>query len=504
LIATQVHEEGSVLIGEPKSHSECFLEARVLDDEGLFVSIVDSKERYRGLAILAVIRWLRRMAQTSDGMCRLISNAIEVETIRKIMVTDPFLKKDIVVPLHTLFLTLMADQQFKIAASRAYASAFAAVAAVYAEGKGTSQNSLFGLSVQFLNRYIYVEGMITELNFFTTLSTSLSEMLVSRRHHFPETKTLSHRRYYPIIADLKVIFTLPSTSRYFCGVSFDHILLIFRTYQFLHPQKRMAAHHVEFESNDWMVAFNLYIGISGLFDYFVNWFDALDSIESPLSPVSHAPLPTVFEHTLSVLSVLMDWQTNFLHDMPQDNLPLLASSHDGKQHLTLHIENQEKSFHIYLHRYFATCIHEATRFPHLIETIDQIQTYLLVQQSSNEMTLVSMLDQPLAVLVWETQIRAGTWRRNGAVRLPPPPPSPPPLFHSAHTCLLLTADERSNPQLWRASLLPCLQRYGHPLPPGPSFLSLPHSLPSAHGHSYGFKPLLEPNYLSILLTEISL
>lgn len=416
MIATKVHEEGSALIGEPKSHSECLLEAKVLDGEGLFVSIVDSKERYRGPAILAVIRWLHRVAQTSDGMCRLISDAVDPRTLREIMVTDPYLTKEIVIPLHTLFLTLMADQQFKIAASRAYASAFSDVAAVYGVGKGTSQNSLFGLSVQFLNRYIYVEGMITELNFFTTLATSLSEMLVPRRNQFPDTKTLTSRRYYPIIADLKVIFTLPFTSRYFCGVSFREILSIFRTYQFLHPQERQTTHHVEFETNDWMVAFNLYIGISGLFDYFVNWFDSLDSIESPMSPVSHTPLPTVFEHTLLVLSELFDWQANFLNDQPLDYLPLLYTHEvDSVEYITLHRDQRKRSFHIYLHRYFTTCIRESTRFAHLTETIDQIQTYLLVEQTSNEMTLSTMLDQPLAVLVWESQIRAGMWRRNGAV-----------------------------------------------------------------------------------------
>jgi hypothetical protein len=421
----KVHEEGSELIGARRSHSDCSLDAKTLDEEGFFVSIVDSKERYRGPAILAVIRWLHRMAQTSDGMCRLISNAFDSKIIREIMVTDPYLTKQIVVPLHTLFLTLMADQQFKIAAARAYASAFAAVAVVYGEGKGTSQNSLFGLSVQFLNRYIYVEGMITELNFFTTLATSLSEMLVPRCSQFPDTKTLSHRRYYPIIADLKVVFTLPFTSRYFCGVSFVEILSIFRTYQFLHPQERQVTHHVEFETNDWMVAFNLYIGISGLFDYFVNWFEFLEAIESPPSPVSHDPLPTVFEHTLSVLSELLDWQVNFLSHQSRDDLPILNSHKlGGDEYLTLHREQTKRSFHLYLHRYFSTCIRESARFPHLTETIDQIQTYLLVEQASDEMTLAAILDQPLAVLVWESQIRSGMWRRNGAVSPPPPNRSP--------------------------------------------------------------------------------
>lgn len=411
-LATKVHDEGFETIGEPKHHSACLVEAKLLEEDGLFVSIVDSRERQRNNAILAVIRWLHRMAQTSDGMCRLISNAIVPEQIKQIMVTDPYLLKPVVIPLHTLLLTLMADQKFKICASRGYALAFAEVAAIYAEGKGTSQNSLFGLSVQFLNRYIYVEGMITQLNFFSTLSSSLVNLLVPRRNQFPNSKTLTHRRYYPIIGDLKVVFTLPFTSRFFCGVSFEDMLSIFSAYQFLHPQERQITHHIEFETTDWMVAFNLYIGISGLFDYFVNWFESLDSIESPISPITSTPLPTVFEHTLMVLTALWHWQLDFLKDHDCIQLPLLGCDSGS---VILYPNQSKKSFHLYLHRYFATCIRESARFPHLTDTIDQIQNYILVESSANEMLLSSMLDFPLTVLVWESQIRAGLWRRNGGV-----------------------------------------------------------------------------------------
>ena len=84
---------------------------------------------------------------------------------------------------------------------------------------------------------------------------------------------------------------------------------IFSAYQFLHTQKRFVSHHVEFESTDWMIAFN---GISGLFDYFVNCFESLDSIEPPISPITVSPLSTVFEHVLMVLNALLKWQSSFL------------------------------------------------------------------------------------------------------------------------------------------------------------------------------------------------
>jgi hypothetical protein len=416
-VATKVHEDGAGLIGEPTlTHEVCSTGAKLLQEDGLFVSIVDSKENERCASFLAVVRWLFRLAQTSDGMCRLISNALDSERLRQIMITDPYLAKGLVLPLHTLLLTLMADQQFKIAASRAYVMAFAQVATIYSSGLGTSQNSLFGLSVQFLNRYLYVEGLITELGFFSTLSSSMVQMLVPQRHNFPETKTLTHRRYYPIISDLKVIFTLPFTSRYFCGVSFDDMLEIFGSYQFLHPQERLISRHVEFESTHWMVAFNLYIGISGLFDYFVNWFEPLDSIESAVSPISSKPLPTVFEHVLLVLNALLEWQSSFF-DQDWVACPLLGSNKSAEATLEIYPTRRERSFHLFLHRYFSTCIRECARFAHLSETIDQIQSYLLVEQSSKDFTVAAMLDLPLNVLVWETEIRAGLWRRNGSVSL---------------------------------------------------------------------------------------
>ena len=95
---------------------------------------------------------------------------------------------------------------------------------------------------------------------------------------------------------------------------------IFSAYQFLHRQKRFVSHHVEFESTDWMIAFN---GISGLFDYFVNCFESLDSIESPMSPITVSPLSTVFEHVLMVLNALLKWQSSFLW---RPRLEFLSSS----------------------------------------------------------------------------------------------------------------------------------------------------------------------------------
>ena len=345
-------------------------------------------------------------------MCRLITKNLPVENIQKIMRTDPYLTQNVVVPLHGLILTLMADQDFKIACSRAYALSFSEVSQIFSSGLGTSQNSLFGLSIQFLNRYFYVEPLITELNLFPAISSSLKSITVSNFTNFQKSKALINRRYYHTIGDLKVIMNLSNTSRYFWEISSRDILDIFSTYQYCHPQVRRVTTHIEIEANDWMVAFNLFISISSIFEHFVSWFENVDSIKSQPSPITSNQLPTVYEHMYSIVQELLNWQNTFFEQSNWNSylIPFL----DNKSFKICN-EFSEKSFHLYLHRYFSNCIKEASRFTHLIESMSQIQSYLYNLIPSDELIILKMVDIPLTTLLFEYQIRAGMWKRNGMV-----------------------------------------------------------------------------------------
>mmetsp|Transcript_14235 Transcript_14235/g.21295 ORF Transcript_14235/g.21295 Transcript_14235/m.21295 type:complete len:1890 (-) Transcript_14235:130-5799(-) len=404
--------QGSFTVGSISDFFTARSRATILAAHNLHVSVVREGEEKRVAAFLATVRWLYRLAQTSDGMCRMVCVGLTIPHLRTMMEADIRLSKDVVAPLHNLYLTLMADQPFKIAISRAYALAFSAVAELYGKGIGTSENSLFGISVQFLNRYMYVEGMLLEYNFLQSVSSSLLKILKPTRDEFATSPILIHRRYNPLIGDLKVIFTLPDTSRFFCGTCMDDMLEIFVLFQYLHPQTRNVVMHVEFESRDWMHAFNLYLGFGSLFDYLVNWYESPSSVEPMTMPNSQQKLPTVFEHMKQVVHAVASWQTKFLESVVWDVMPRMPSVGG---HIPLYAELENKSFHLFTHRFFATCIRESCRYLHLYQPLQDMQSYVAASQET--LGIVALVDFPLVDIVWECQIRSGMWRRNGQIML---------------------------------------------------------------------------------------
>jgi len=421
----------------------------------------------------------------------MICAALTIDHLRDIYVTDPRLPKSIAMNLHHLFLTLMADQEFKIASSKAYALAFSRVAKLYVNGIGTQENCLFSLSVQFLNRSIYVDKMVYNYGFLKEVATSLLTILEPTKGKFATHPILLHRKYNPVLGDLKVVFTLPDTSRYFCATCIDEMLQVFKLFQFIHPQARQLLQHVEFEGREWMHAFNMFLGFSSLFDYLVNWFvdeKSVENIEGPtildpntegvddtqvFDPISVEILPTAMELMMAIVSAIVEWQheaqiqnkkarslwkivpvlqsvevnVGDIDSAITDNgLPMIDNNDEqsGKQSniaelpeeaprsLSIPRELREKSFHLFLHRFLATAVREACRHPHHADTLLELQQYLSVvydqsggsdnvgeedddddggESEENQLTL--LVDYPLQTIVWECQIRAGMWRRNG-------------------------------------------------------------------------------------------
>lgn len=396
--------------------------AQSLNKSTLQVSLVPVGRPRRIKAFLACVSWLYKLAHTGDGMGRLVCSAIPIPYIQRIFTTDPYLSRDMVVPLHDLFLTLMADQPFKIASSRGYALALAHVADLYGRGIGVAEHSLFGLSVQFLNRYVYVEGMIHEYGFFSTVSSSLLKMILGAGPNFVDSIILKNRRYNPLLADLKVVFTLPETPRYFSAICMDDILEVFTLVQYLHPQTRATQTHVEYESRDWMYAFNLYLGLGSLFDYMVNWYESPDSVSTATE--LDAALPTVQDHMQRVLRSVIGWQSEYISNASFRWASVIGMP-PSLEPFSLYEEPPSKSFHIVLHRFFATCVREACKYKHLESTLLTVQRGLVNEISKRVgpadralESLTGLIDFPLLDLVLESQIKVDMWRRNGQVGQP--------------------------------------------------------------------------------------
>ena len=178
--------------------------------------------------VVAVVRWLYELAKMSDGMCRLICEALDEDLLVHLLPHIMTLSRDMQDAVYDLLLTLMADQSFKIVIAVAYVRSYPEIARIFSTGLGSSTNSVFNLSVQYLNREMFVNEVCYVHGFLeTTIKALLDVVGRARKQAVAElmlvdeeagrqmtqqgnvTVALRHnvfeyRRYNPILGDLKV------------------------------------------------------------------------------------------------------------------------------------------------------------------------------------------------------------------------------------------------------------------------------------------------------------
>ena len=137
-IADSVHSTGSHCV-KSGSFYEVYPVAKILCDQGLKVSIVKSEENEKGDAILSSVTWLFKLAQISDGLCRLVCTAFSFQQLIELLKYDPYYSQPLARGLHVMYLTLMADQGFKVMVSKAYAMAFSTFAHLFSRGIGVQE-----------------------------------------------------------------------------------------------------------------------------------------------------------------------------------------------------------------------------------------------------------------------------------------------------------------------------------------------------------------------------
>lgn len=246
--------------GDPAS---CLRPLRVLQSNQISGLILTTAQRHQIQRALAVVIWLTYLCETSDGLCKLLCYAFTVSRVTALMSADCELPTTLQLAIHKLLITLMADQDFKMNVAISYAKAYHIVAASYAKSTSSSETSLFHLSVQFLNRETFVMEIVTKYAFFHQITNSLQDMLQQFNTPPSPPPSISHsillyRRYTPLIGDLKIAFSTVGMSRIYCGSScFTVFLSLLLTYQGMNQQVRAITNHVEYESREWLPAFNL-------------------------------------------------------------------------------------------------------------------------------------------------------------------------------------------------------------------------------------------------------
>ncbi|CAM9996518.1 unnamed protein product, partial [Ectocarpus fasciculatus] len=212
--------------------------ARALAKRGLLISVRTHQLQELLKRSQDVVRWLHAVSTLSDGCCRLVCELLDVPTLVALMKADTHLPKPLACALHDLYLALMADQPFKTRIAAAYVRALPAVTASYARGVGTAEHALYTLSVQFLNRSAFVKELVEKHRLLQILAGCLlSTLSRACRQQTRDGRTvlsashsvLEHRRYNPIVADLKCVLNIEGVPQRFlwaCFPKWIKVLLI--------------------------------------------------------------------------------------------------------------------------------------------------------------------------------------------------------------------------------------------------------------------------------------
>jgi hypothetical protein len=279
------------------------------------------------------------------------------------------------------------------------------------------------------------------------------------------------------------------------------LMRILDRFQYLHPQSRETLHHVTFESSEWITAFNLFLCIGNHFEWLNNWLDDpsatshvpiaghthTDVIRSPERSYSEGDsqqggdkedrsheifmrnhlrmeFPKLYEPPVgaiadgegeaawrrevlpSMTSVLrtalrgvLDWQARYALQGPHPgHHPSMELNH---RPLPLYLPPLPASFsfHLPLHRFFASVVSEGCKYAShtkalldmqrtVVTMANHISTSTSTSNSSKEPSpssapstsscmshqLSALIDYPIRSALLGSQIRVGMWRKNGS------------------------------------------------------------------------------------------
>ena len=393
----------------------------------LKVNIPSDEIISKEVEIVKILQWLYSMSQLSDAHCRIICNTLKASDdldmqdsnfLIELLRLEPYLSGPVTENLHELLLTLMADQSFKMILAVAYATSYTYLSLVNQELSQKCplfESGLFHLSVQFLNREVFVAEIVENHKFLQSLCVSLLTILdinpsASSFDRSITTEIIKHRRYNYVLNDIKIILTIPRMAQCFIDDSecLHMFLSILNGYQYSDRIKREMLRHVDYESSDWQHSFGLFLAVASIFEPLLHgWYDVLDQRYKQQELVmKDGIVQSTFELFVDILTYIHEWQNYFvthnrLYRIDNGCVQLLPVPLDFGY-----------SFHLYTNRFLSSVISLGTAYSHHTATINKfIDTLRLPEFSS--FTLPVLFDTTLLTMVFAAQIKEGMWRRNG-------------------------------------------------------------------------------------------
>ena len=128
-----------------KQFQVCVLSKTVIEDEAF---------------LIIALKWMITISQINDGLCCLLCTYWTAGILEKLLVHAIYLPKYCVLLIHDMMLALMANPQFKTVASVGYMNAFNPCMELFSHGIGLQEHNIFSFSVQFLNRPVVVHDIV--------------------------------------------------------------------------------------------------------------------------------------------------------------------------------------------------------------------------------------------------------------------------------------------------------------------------------------------------------
>ncbi len=249
-----------------------------------------------------LVSWMLALSRTCNAFCRLVAERFDESTLEQLMLCDAYFPAMLRQSLHDLYLELMADQPFKKCIALAYSRTLIPVTRDYAKGIGRADSCLNCLSVQFINRKLFVDYLVEKRrqqssdlladlcnSIFITLCPALKRKLKfeeggGKLEGFldspwggseldPNHPVLRCRRYHPAVADLRCILNIDDVPRRFITKCLPQWMSILRVLHNVGGQRRVphARGHVTFVNRDWIHVWNVCTSICFLFVEALCW-----------------------------------------------------------------------------------------------------------------------------------------------------------------------------------------------------------------------------------------
>ncbi len=202
-----LYKKGFIRLKSGLSAATVSLLVPLIKNRGFTVRIMNRSDELCYEGVYTAVNWLQSLSIACDGMCRLIGRSITYTKLKEILDFDMLFDKQFSRSFHNLLLSLMADQPFKMCAGIAYTKSYKRLCNDYSKGQGLTGSTMFNLSVQFLNRETFVHEICYHHGFLQQAIEGLREIIASvnaAEATYFNQQTITHRRYGPIIGDLKV------------------------------------------------------------------------------------------------------------------------------------------------------------------------------------------------------------------------------------------------------------------------------------------------------------